>query len=80
MQKMSEIDQHFIKCNVFKIRSTVYLVPTSGLQPDLKKLGPFSGTEGWSPRALVVLSVVATSSSYTTSSSTPHSSLKQLYK
>ena len=31
-------------CNVFKIRSTVSLVPTSGIQPDLKELGPFSGT------------------------------------
>ena len=31
------------QCNVFKIRSTVSLVPTSGLQTDLKELGPFSG-------------------------------------
>ena len=44
MQKMSKIDLHFRMCNVFKIRSTVSLVPTSGLQPDLKELGPFSGT------------------------------------
>ena len=32
------------KCNVFKIRSTVSLVSASGLQPDLKELGTFSGT------------------------------------
>ena len=41
---MSTIDKHFRKCNVFKIRSTVSLVSASGLQPDLKELGTFSGT------------------------------------
>ena len=33
---------HFRKCNLFKI--SLSGIPISGLQPDLKKLGPFSGT------------------------------------
>ena len=41
---MSKIHQHFRKYNVFKIRSTVSLVPTSGLQPDLKEFGTHVGT------------------------------------
>ena len=44
MQKMSKIDQHLRKCNVFNVRSKVPLVPMWGIQPDLMELGPFTGT------------------------------------